>query len=389
MNPSEFSSQSSPGRVVKAVQGHWTFLPDPLPPKIALDMELIRLVADAHQALGELAGVGRLLPNPHLLIRPFMNREAVLSSRIEGTITRLDELFLFDIEPTEIKNQDDAEEVRNYVAALEMGLEQTRKGAPITLHLLRELHHVLLQGVRGADKRPGEIRDRPVLIGQKGQTVETARFVPPCHTQPRPLLDDFIRFLREPAAMPLVLQLALMHYQFETIHPFNDGNGRIGRLLITLILCQRGVLPEPLLYLSAFFESNRQDYYECLLNVSRHAAWNDWFRFFATGIVEQTQDAIVRSRKLLDLRESYREKIAKDSRSSAPLRLLDELFAAPFITSNRAKEVLNMSFKSARQVIAKLEKKRILRQTNTRQRQRIYCAREILALLDAPSANMA
>jgi Fic family protein len=386
MSPDEFSA-NAPGRVVKSVQGNWTFIPDPLPPRVQLDMELVRFISDAHQSLGELAGAARLLPNPHLLIRPFLNREAVLSSRIEGTITRLDQLFLFEIEPDQNENPDDAQEVRNYVAALEFGLDQIRRGFPITLHMLRELHQVLMQGVRGAEKRPGQIRDRAVLIGQMGQTFDTARFVPPCHPALTPLLDDLIRFLREPQTLPVVLQLALMHYQFETIHPFNDGNGRVGRLLITLLLCERGGLPDPLLYLSAFFERHRHAYYDCLLNVSRNGAWLDWFRFFAIGIAEQARDAILRARQLLDLRESYRKKLAKDSRSAAPFRLLDELFASPFITANRAKDLMKMSFKSAQQILVMLEKKRILREITKKRRHRIYCAHEILRLLDAPSAQ--
>ncbi|HZZ78042.1 MAG TPA: Fic family protein [Gemmataceae bacterium] len=386
MKPNEFS-EHSPGRIVKSVQGHLTFLPDEIPPPIHPDLDLVRVTSEAHQALGELAGVGRLLPNPHLLIRPFLNREAVLSSRIEGTITRLDQLFLYEIEPGEIENQDDAREVRNYVATLEFGLDQIRKKVPITLHMLRELHQVLLDGVRGGEKRPGQIRDRAVLIGKLGQTFETARFVPPCHTALAPLMENFIQFLRKPQQMPVVLQLAIMHYQFETIHPFNDGNGRVGRLLITLILCERGVLPEPLLYLSAFFERHREEYYDCLLNVSRHGAWGDWFRFFAVGIAEQAHDAIQRSRQLLDLRETYRARLAKDVRSMAPMRLLDELFASPFVTVNRAKDILNMSFKSAQQIVVKLEKKRILREVTKKKRHRIYCAHEILKLLDAPVAT--
>jgi Fic family protein len=158
-------------------------------------------------------------------------------------------------------------------------------------------------------------------------------------------------------------------------------------LLITLLLCERGGLPDPLLYLSAYFERHRQAYYDCLLNVSRNAEWNDWFRFFAMGIAEQARDAIARSRQLLDLRESYRMKLVKDSRSATPLRLLDELFASPFITANRAKDIMKMSFKSAQQILAKLEKKRILREITKKKRHRIYCAHEILRLLDAPNAQ--
>jgi Fic family protein len=334
--------------------------------------------------LGQLAGVGRRLPNPHLLIRPFIRREAVLSSRIEGTVTRLDQLFLFEAQPDEILHPADAEEVRNYVLAVEHGLHQVRQGYPFSLQLLREVHSILLQGVRGAEKRPGEIRSHPVLLGRSGQTFENARFVPPCHTTLEPLLADFIRFLRDERQLPPIIQLALMHYQFETIHPFNDGNGRVGRLLITLMLCERRCLPEPLLYLSAFFEQHREEYYDRLLEVSRRAAWNEWIAFFAQGVAEQANDATTRAGRLLDLWQIYRHRVTKIVRSSAVLRLIDELFASPYITVNRAKEVMAVAFKSANNIVERLVQAGILREITGQQRYRVYSADEIFHLLDAP-----
>jgi Fic family protein len=366
--------------------GHWTFLPDPLPPHLTVDLRLARRLSEADQAVGELAGVGRMLPNPHLLIRPFLSREAVLSSRIEGTVTRLDQLFLFEAQPDEVHHPADAEEVRNYVLAVEHGLTRVRQGSPFTLQLLREVHAILLRGVRGGDKRPGEIRSRPVLLGRAGQTYEDARFVPPCHTALEPLLQEFVRFLREERSLPVILQLALMHYQFETIHPFNDGNGRVGRLLITLMLCERGCLPQPLLYLSAFFEQHRQEYYDRLLDVSRRGAWNDWLSFFATGVAEQARDANARARRLLDLWQEYRHRAAGLIRSSAVLRLVDELFASPFLTTNRAKDVTEVSFKNAQRMVDRLAGDGILREVTGQRRYRVYCAEEILRLLDEPLA---
>jgi Fic family protein len=364
--------------------GHWTFLPDALPPPVTLDLPLARQLSEADQALGELAGVGRMLPNPHLLIRPFLRREAVLSSRIEGTVTRLDQLFLFEAQPDEVHHPADAEEVRNYVLAMEHGLTRVREGSPFTLQLLREVHAILLRGVRGGDKRPGEIRSRPVLLGRAGQTYEDARFVPPCHTTLEPLLQDFVRFLREERSLPVVLQVALMHYQFETIHPFNDGNGRVGRLLIPLMLCERGSLPQPLLYLSAFFEQHRQEYYDRLLEVSRRGAWNDWLSFFAGGVAEQARDANARARRLLDLWQEYRHRAAGVVRSPAVLRLIDELFASPFLTANRAKDVTEVSFKNAQRMVDRLAAAGILREVTGQKRYRVYCAEEILRLLDEP-----
>ncbi len=364
--------------------GHWTFEPDPLPPKLSLDLSLLNRLSEADQALGQLAGVGRMLPNPHLLIRPFIRREAVLSSRIEGTVTQLDHLFLFEVQPEEAPHPADAGEVRNYVRALEHGLEQIRQGYPFSLNLLRELHSILLEGVRGADKRPGRLRDRAVLLGREGQTFETARFVPPCHTKIEPMLRDFVRFLREERELPLLVHLALIHYQFEAIHPFNDGNGRVGRLLIPLLLCHRESLPQPLLYLSAFFEQHRQEYYDGLLEVSRRGAWSAWIAFFARGVIQQSRDAATRAGKLLDLWQNYRHRAAGIVRSPAVLRLVDELFASPFITISRASEVMDVAFKSARNSVDRLVAAGILHEITGQQRNRVYRADEVFRLLDAP-----
>ncbi len=383
MRPEEFTT-AAPGQVIRSVLGHWTFQPNPLPPTITPDMRLMSLVSAADQALGELAGTGRRLPNPHLLIRPFIRREAVLSSRIEGTVTRLDQLFLFEADPEELSHPTDAGEVRNYVHALEHGLESIRLGHPFSLQMLREIHRILLDDVRGGEKRPGEIRNRAVLIGRSGDDFDTSRFVPPCHTTLAPMLNDFVDFLRNQRSLPVIIQLALMHYQFETIHPFNDGNGRVGRLLITLMLCERKVLPQPLLYLSAFFEQKREEYYDHLLNVSRRAAWNEWIEFFARGVAEQAGDAITRVQRLQDLQQLYREKTAGLIRTAAPQRLVEELFATPYITMNRAAEVMNISFKSAATTVNKLVDAGILREITGQRRNRVYCADEILNLLDAP-----
>lgn len=341
-------------------------------------------ISAADQALGELAGAGRRLPNPHLLIRPFIRREAVLSSRIEGTVTRLDQLFLFEAEPEELSYPSDAVEVRNYVRALEHGLDYIRSGHPFSLQMIREVHQILLSEARGAANRPGQIRDRPVLIGQSGDDFETSRFNPPCHTTLSPLLNDFVDFLRDGRDLPVIVQMALMHYQFETIHPFNDGNGRVGRLLITLMLCERQILPEPLLYLSAFFEHHRQGYYDHLLEVSRRASWNDWFGFFARGVAEQARDAVIRVRRLLDLQTEYRRRAGDLIRTAAPQLLIDELFASPFITMNRAAEVMGVAFKSAARTVNLLEDAGMLREITGQQRNRVYCADKILHLLDQP-----
>lgn len=383
MLPADFQPDA-PGRVVRSIQGHWTYQPDPLPPHFIPDWATVQRMNEAERALGELSGVGRLLPNPHLLIRPFLSREAVESSRIEGTVTRLDQLLLFEAEPNELRSSADAHEVLNYVRAAEFGLKQIRSGHPFSLMLLRELQRVLLEGVRGGEKRPGEIRDCGVLIRRTGQTYETARFVPPCPTALGPLLLNLVEFLQGGAGLPVLAQLAISHYQFETIHPFHDGNGRVGRLLITLMLSQRGILPEPLLYLSGFFEQNRREYYDGLLNVSRQGAWNEWLAFFAFGVATQARDAAARARRLIDLRQSYLHRTAAVVRSPAALRLIDELFASPYLTLRRATEATGVAKKSAQNSIDRLLAAGLIREITGKQRNRIYCANEIFRLLDEP-----
>jgi Fic family protein len=387
MHPDEFTPESA-GRVVRATQGHWTFIPNPLPPKLTFDLELVQAFSKAERALGELAGVGRMLPNPTLLIRPFISREAVLSSQIEGTVTRLGQLLLFEAEPNDFKHPADANEVLNYVKAVEFGLNAIRSGYPFSWGLIEEVHRVLMNDVRGGEMRPGQLRDRPVLLGRSGQSFEQARFVPPCHTQLRPLVDDFVKFIREDRSLPLLALLAVSHYQFETIHPFNDGNGRVGRLLFTLLLCERGVLPEPLLYLSAFFERNRQEYYDHLLSVSRNGEWSAWMFFVAHGVAEQAADATTRSRLLLQLWRSYQQRATEAVRSPATLLIVDEVFRSPYISSSRVAEVAKVSRVAAQKTIAKLVEAGLLREITGQARYRMYCADEVLRYLDAPLSEL-
>jgi Fic family protein len=386
LRPEEFAD-AAPGRLVSAQEGHWTYEPHALPPTLTFDMPLLRQLSEADQALGQLAGVGRMLPNPHLLIRPYVRREAVLSSQIEGTVTRLDQLFLFEAEPDHVAHPADVAEVINYVAAMEHGMNRLAEGLPLCLRLIREVHAELMAGVRGGEKRPGEFRECGVLLGQRGQTYENARFVPPAPGALNGLLRDFGRFIEEPGDLPVVIQMALAHYQFETIHPFMDGNGRVGRLLLTLMLCARGCMPQPLLYLSAYFHANRTGYYDLLLEVSRRGAWNEWISFFASGVTEQARDAVRRTNRLLDLWKGYRQRAREGAISANGLALVDELFASPFLTAKRAMEVLGVTFATAISNIRKLGKAGILREMTGRQRNQVFVADEILALLDAPSAE--
>jgi Fic family protein len=390
LRPDEFEP-NAPGRLVRTPAGYWTFEPNPLPPPLSFDLSLVRLIAEAEHALGELGGIGRMLPNPHLLIRPFVRREAVLSSRIEGTVTRLDELLRFEAQPEdEGAHPGDVDEVINYVRAMEHGLRRLGEGMPLCLRLIREIHERLMEGVRGGEKRPGHFRECPVMIAHSGQTFADARFVPPAHTALDALLRDFERFLNDPGGLPVIAQLALTHYQFEALHPFMDGNGRVGRLLISLLLGARGELAQPLLYLSAYLERHDRAYKDHLLAVSRRGAWEEWIAFFARGVAEQARDAVRRAWGLLDLRQHYRERMQEASQSSGVLRLVDELFAAPFVTMPGVARLLGVTHRAAKLTVEKLLAASILREAEPpRKTRRVYFAPEILALLSADAAPAA
>jgi Fic family protein len=383
----EYFSADAPGRLVRSLQGYWTYEPNPLPPPesaLGLSFSLARELEDARGAIGELAGVGRMLPNPHLLIRPFIQREAVSSSRIEGTITRLDQLFLFEAEPDQVAHPADVEEVRNYVLACEHGLNLVREGNPLSLRLIRDVHRVLMEGVCGGNKRPGEFRPCDVRIGRHTESWDDSRFIPPAHTALTPILRDFERFLNTPGDRPVVVDMALMHYQFETTHPFMDGNGRMGRLLFTLLLCERGLLPQPLLYLSAYLEQHNDEYRDHLLAVSQRGAWSDWIRFLARGVTEQARDAATRAGRLLDLWRDYQRKVGSLTRAGAAVRLIDLLFTHPFITIPSAARYLDQTYPAAQNNVEKLVDAGILKERSGTSNPKVFVADEILRLLDEP-----
>ena len=360
-------------------------MPNPLAPELEFDTTTVQLLSEANLALGQLAGLGQMLPNPHMLIGPFLRREAVLSSRIEGTLATEEELLLFEASPSKEPKTPDVREVANYVKALEYGLARIKE-LPVCLRLIREIHARLLEGVRGAERRPGEFRQIQNYIGQRGQPIEQAHFIPPPVPEMNQALEDFERFLNAPNELPFLVQLALIHYQFEAIHPFVDGNGRIGRLLILLLMCERGPLPKPLLYLSAYFEQNRDAYADHLLRVSQAGAWSEWIRFFLKGIAEQSRDAVHRSQQLLDLWKEYRRKMQTVRASALGLQLVDELFSTPAFTIARAAKILDVTFLSARHNIEKLVNAGILKEATGRKRNRVYIAPEILNIL-APRRN--
>ena len=377
MRTEDFTNDAS-GRLVKSTLGVLTFVPNPLPPVLQFDASLVRLIANAERALGGLNGVGQGLPNPKLLIVPFLRREAVLSSRIEGTVTDVGQLYLFEADPTR-DHPDDALEVRNYVTALDYGLEAIRNGSPINLKLLRELHSLLLAGVRGQDKNPGVVRTR--LVGIGGSNIPSAKYVAPCHTLLPELLNDLFAFLARDLESSIVVELALLHYQFEAIHPFNDGNGRIGRLLLTLRLAERQVLSQPLLYLSAFFEKERQAYYDGLYRVSTRGDWTTWIEFVALGIAEEAHDAQLRAASLLALRDDYRRLVGSLVRSGTAIQLVDSLLVTPYVTIAQAAEIMGVKFSTAKRTVDTFVQAGLLAEITGQARNRLYCAQAVIDLV--------
>jgi Fic family protein len=380
VDPSRFRSELA-GRVVRAAEGYLAFVPAPLPPAITYGQDLVLALSKGDAALSELSIAGEQLPNPHLLIAPYLRQEAVLSSRIEGTRTTLSELLMDEVlAPPPGRDPDDLREVHNYIDALEYGLERL-KTLPLSLRFLRELHERLMQGVRGAHAKPGEFRRSQNWIGPPGSTLATATYVPPPAEEMQRLLGDWELFLHDRTSLPDLVQCALMHEQFEAIHPFLDGNGRVGRLLITLFLTDRGRLTQPLLYLSAYFEAHRGDYYDALLRVRTDGDWEGWLLFFLTGVQETGMRAAKQARELVRIREDYRRRVAGRAKA---LALVDEVMRAPIITVAEAQRSLGVTNPTARAAVHALMAAGLLEEVGERTWRKVYVARPILDVLRAP-----
>jgi Fic family protein len=369
------------GRLVRAPAGYWAFVPNPLPPQLDLDRSHVLRLSEAERAIGRLAGVGATLPNPYLLIHPFIRREAVLSSRIEGTQASLSDLFFFEAAPSLPARATDVREVANYVRAMEAALAPNRE-LPLSLRLIREMHRILMTGVRESHLTPGEFRRSQNWIGPAGSKLNDAIIVPPPVADMHAALDALERYLYAESDLPVLVRLAMIHYQFEAIHPFLDGNGRIGRLLVSLLLCEWKVLPSPLLYLSAFFERHRQDYYRLLLAVSQKGQWESWVQFFLSGVLEQSLDAIQRAARLRALRDEYQAGLQQARSSALLLKLVDGLFHHPAITVPGAARQLKVTQRAASQNIGKLVRAGILTEATGRPRNRIFVADGIIRAID-------
>lgn len=381
MDPTQFHCPDA-GRVIRIPSGYAAFVPAPLPPDIQYDAKLVIRLSRADAAVSELSGLGRRLPNPNLLIAPYVRREAVLSSRIEGTRATLSDLLLEEIQIRPERDPAEVLEVRNYVSALGSGIQRLQE-LPLSLRLVREIHATLMEGVRGELATPGEFRRSQNWIGPAGSNPATAAYVPPPPTEMLEALGNWEAFLHQRDIMPDLIQCAVMHEQFEAIHPFLDGNGRVGRLLIVLFLVERGRLSAPLLYLSAFIEAHRQDYYDLLQRVRTHGDWNAWIHFFLTGVQEVATEATRQARYLMDLREGFRAALRHKPRA---LALVDHLFNNPFVTVARAAELLGTSNQTARQAVLTLEALDILQEITGRKWGRLYVAGPIMAAIEGDLA---
>jgi Fic family protein len=366
------------GRLVLQPGGYRAFVPTPLPPDppITYDSKMVGLLSRADQAIGRLDGEVRNLPNPNLFVAMYVRREAVLSSQIEGTQSTLDDLLAVELEPRIRDLSTDVDEIVHYVSAMNYGLDRLAE-LPVSLGLIREIHRELLSGGRGADKLPGEFRRDQNFIAPAGvRRIEDATFVPPPVApidEMKKALNDLERFLNKPPAdMPSLVHVGLAHAQFETIHPFMDGNGRVGRLLITFLLVHQGILHRPLLYLSVFLKRHRAEYYDRLMAVRETGDWEGWLEFFITGVAETAEEATLKARSIVALREDQRGAIQERGFPVNAFRLLDLLYDRPLVDVGLVRDRLGVSFATANKLIDQLSEMNLVREVTGRRRDRIF-----------------
>lgn len=372
---------SPTGRLIRTAKGYRAFIPNPLPPA-GLDKfsaEFVGILSEADQGIGALKSLSKLIPNPNLLVAPYVRKEAVQSSRIEGTQASLSDIFYYEVSKERPKHAD-VLEVLNYLRAMNHGLFRLKK-LPMSLRLIKEIHLKLMEGVRGEKMKPGEFRTSQNWIGPPGCSLADATYVPPPVPEMNEALGQWEKFLHSDDSIAPLIKCALMHYQFEAIHPFLDGNGRVGRLLITFYLYEKGYLEYPILYLSDFFERYRNEYYDLLLGVSQNGNWDAWLKYFIRGIAEQSRAAEETGYKILDLQKKYRQQLQKEYVSTPVFQLLDMLFLNPFVSLPGVSDHLKITWPTAKASVERLVKLGILKEVSGRKRSRIYCAEELLNIL--------
>ena len=357
------------------------FVPPPLPPEPSIDvLSLLEGLSEAERALGRLDGITMLLPRQELFLYMYVRKEAVLSSQIEGTQSTLSDLLRFELEAQAGQPIDDIREVSNYVDAMMYGLERLEE-LPLSLRLIREMHERLLQSGRGGSKSPGEFRRSQNWIG--GTRPGNALFVPPPPDEMDQCLDAFERFMHQSdTRLPALIRAGLLHVQFETIHPFLDGNGRIGRLLVTLFLCVNGVLRKPLLYLSLYLKSHREDYYRLLQEVREQGAWEAWLEFFLAGVADTANQAFDAATRIVDLFKEDRERITMESdRPGSALRIHDYFQQNPYMTANQLVQETGLSAPTVNAALGDLVRSGIVEEITGRKRGRVFSYRKYLAIL--------
>ncbi|HEY6072352.1 MAG TPA: Fic family protein, partial [Anaerolineales bacterium] len=372
------------GRVIRTQKGYWAFNPAPLPPEVDWTPILITALSEAEREMAKLATLAESFPFPRLLVPPFIRREAVLSSRIEGTRASLADLYNYEsAQLSFLENDDDVREVHNYVLAMDYGLERL-KTLPISLRLIRELHAKLMEGVRGGQLTPGKFRKTQNWIGPAFSTIETAAYVPPPVNEMHDALDAMEKFIHSDTDLPALVRAGLIHYQFEAIHPFLDGNGRVGRLLVMLLLREWNLLPQPLLNLSGYFEHHRQEYYDHLLAVSQRGKWEEWLRFFLRGVTVQSQDGVFRMTRLQGIRTRLEELVQTDRNPRRMSAVIDYIFSRPILNVGQLKTALDLPYMAAKRYVDKLVEAGVLKETTGFARNRVFIAPEVFQALENP-----
>ena len=366
-------------------QNQLTFVPNDLPPSISYDSELITLLACAERKVGELKGKGNELENQHILIRAYLKREAVLSSKIEGTLASLEDLNKHEavgkIRGVAVENLR-LREVVNYVDALTNALKKIKEpNQQIDLDIVRAAHKTLMDGVWDKDQNPSEFRTKQNWIAKTRGSRYEIIYTPPPSEKILDLLENLETFFQSNYQTSALIQCAIIHYQFEAIHPFLDGNGRIGRLLLPLILYKKDLLPEPLLYLSAYFDKHQKEYYGGLLAISQKSEWGDWIKFFLKAFAEQADETIKNIQKLVDLERNYKEILGNQNASSNAVLLMEHMFANPYITIPKVAEFLKVTYPSAKKAVMILVNLGILKQTTIVNSSKIFLAEGIEEVL--------
>lgn len=369
----------------RTINGYDAFVPAKLPPDpaIQLDDELQQLLSDADRKLGRLDGITQILPNPDLFVAMYVTKEAVLSSQIEGTQASLADVLNDPIAQQDTDySPDGIREVVNYVDALKWGLERLKE-LPLSLRLIREIHALLLNNVRGSNKNPGEFRTSQNWIGPPGCTLATASFVPPEPEEMKIALDDLEKYFYDDSFIPSLIKIAIIHSQFETIHPFLDGNGRMGRLLIAFWLCSQNILSQPLLYLSYYFKQNRNEYYQKLMDVRLKGEWESWIKFFLKGVASVSDEATDSAKQIIGLQQRYSELLGREERQSGNyIKLLNNLFETPVISKKEVAELLEVSSNTAGTIVDKFCEIGILKdETPEKQRYKKYIFEEYFEIL--------